>query len=274
MNQEPLRAITEDELETYARDGVVHLKGLFDPEWIAHLCEQADRDMRTPGEMKHELAEKDDPGRFFTDTFLWPRYPEFRSFVFDSPAAEVAGTVMHASRINIVFDQLLIKEPKTRQRTVWHHDLTYWPIRGDRVCTLWIALDPVTPETGAAEFVKGSHLWGQRYAPVAFRPEIDYAEDLPPVPDIEARRGELEILQFSFEPGDCTVHHGMTLHGAPGNASKVQRRRAHVSRWAGDGVVYDPRPGIQPMLWDPELAPGAPLDCDLWPEVWSRPLAA
>lgn len=274
MNQEPLRAITEDEAETYARDGVVHLKGLFDPEWIAHLRDQADLDMTTPGKMKHELAEKDDPGRFFTDTFLWPRYPEFRSFVFDSPAAEIVGSVMRASRINIVFDQLLIKEPRTRQRTVWHHDLTYWPIKGDQVCTLWIALDPVTPESGAAEFVKGSHLWGQRYAPVAFRPEIDYAEDLPPVPDIEAMRDELEILQFSFEPGDCTVHHGMTVHGAPGNASETRRRRAHVSRWAGDGVVYDPRPGIQPMLWDPELAPGAPLDCDLWPEVWSRPLAA
>ncbi len=270
MNKRPPRAITNEAIETYARDGVVHLKGMFDSAWVEQLRAQAEQDMSAPGDMKHELAESGDPGRFFTDTFLWPRNPEFKTFVFESPAAEVAGTIMDSSKINIVFDQLLIKEPETRQRTVWHHDLTYWPIKGAQVCTLWLALDPVTAETGAAEFVKGSHLWGQRYGPIAFRPGLDYAEDLPPVPDIEAMRGELEILQFEFEPGDCTLHHGLTVHGAPGNASGSLRRRAHVTRWAGDGVVYDPRPGIQPMLWDPAIEPGAPLDCDLWPEVWHR----
>ena len=270
MNRHPPRAITQAEIETYARDGVVHLRGMFDAEWVAHLRAQAERDMSTPGKMKHELAEDGDPGRFFTDTFLWPRYPDFKTYVTESPAAELAGTIMGASKINIVFDQLLIKEPKTRQPTVWHHDLTYWPIKGAQVCTLWLALDPVTKETGSVEFVKGSHLWGQRYAPIAFRPDLDYDEDLPPVPDIEAMRGELEFLQFEFEPGDCTLHHGMMVHGAPGNASETQRRRAHTTRWAGDDVVYDPRPGIQPMLWDPPIESGAPLDCDLWPEIWRR----
>ncbi len=270
MNRHPPRAVTQAEIETYARDGVVHLKGMFDAEWVEHLRAQAERDMSTPGKMKHELAESGDPGRFFTDTFLWPRYPEFKTYVTESPAAELAGTVMGASKINIVFDQLLIKEPKTRQPTVWHHDLTYWPIKGAQVCTLWLALDPVTKETGSVEFVKGSHLWGQRYAPIAFRPDLDYGEDLPPVPDIEAMRDELEFLQFEFEPGDCTLHHGMMVHGAPGNTSGTQRRRAHVTRWAGDDVVYDPRPGIQPMLWDPPIELGAPLDCDLWPEIWRR----
>lgn len=273
MNRRPLRAITEAEMETYARDGVVHLKGLFDPEWIERLRGLADEDMSAPGKMKHELAEKGDPGRFFTNTFLWPRNAAFREFVFESPAAEIAGQIMRSSRINVVFDQLLIKEPKTRQRTVWHHDLTYWPIKGAQVCTLWLALDPVTSENGSVEFVKGSHLWGERYAPIAFRPDLDYAEDLPKVPDIDAMRERLEILQFEFEPGDCTVHHGLMVHGAPGNATAARRRRAHVTRWAGDNVVYDPRPGIQPMLWDPDLAAGAPLDCELWPQVWKRAAA-
>ena len=273
MNRAPARDITGSEIETYARDGVVHLKGLFDPEWIERLRDLADQDMRAPGKMKHELAEKGDPGRFFTNTFLWPRNAAFRDFVFESPAAEIAGRIMQSSRINVVFDQLLIKEPKTKQRTVWHHDLTYWPIKGAQVCTLWLALDPVTKENGSVEFVKGSHLWGERYAPIAFRPELDYAEDLPKVPDIDAMRDGLEILQFEFEPGDCTVHHGLMVHGAPGNATEARRRRAHVTRWAGDNVVYDPRPGIQPMLWDPDLTPGAPLDCELWPQVWKRAAA-
>lgn len=274
MNKKPARAITQAEIETYARDGVVHLKNMFDADWVEHLRDQAEKDMSEPGEMKHELAGSGDTGRFFNDTFLWPRNPEFKSYVFESPAAELAGTVMASSRINIVFDQLLIKEPSTQQKTVWHQDVTYWPILGQKVCTLWLALDPVTARTGAVEFVKGSHLWGQRYGPIAFRADLDYAEDLPPVPDIEAKRRDLDLLQFEFAPGDCTIHHGMMVHGAPGNASDTQRRRAHVTRWAGDGVVYNPRPGIQPMLWEPPIKAGDALDCDLWPEIWRRKKAA
>ena len=39
MNREPLRAVTDDEIETFDRDGVVLLKGLFDAEWVARLRE-------------------------------------------------------------------------------------------------------------------------------------------------------------------------------------------------------------------------------------------
>lgn len=271
MNSALPREITEDELRTYEEDGVVLLKGMFDDDWVALLRELAEQDMSSPGEMKFELAEKGDPGRFYNNTFLWARHEDFRRVIFESPAAEIAARVLRSAKANIVFDQLLIKEPKTRQRTVWHHDLTYWPILGDQVCTLWLALDPATAESGAVEYVKGSHRWGQRFAPVAFRPEIEYGEPLPPVPDIDAQRGELEIVQYELEPGDCTLHHGLTVHGAPGNASQDRRRRAYTMRWAGDDVVYHPRPNIQPMLWEPDIAPGGPLDCDLWPQVWPKP---
>ena len=61
------------------------------------------------------------------------------------------------------------------------------------------------------------------------------------------------------------------MHGAPGNSNPSQRRRGYVSRWCGDDVVYDPRPDIQPMLYDPDIAPGGPIDCRLFPVLWPRP---
>ncbi|MDX2314835.1 MAG: phytanoyl-CoA dioxygenase family protein [Gammaproteobacteria bacterium] len=100
------------------------------------------------------------------------------------------------------------------------------------------------------------------------REEIEYAEDLPEAPDVDATREKFDIVQYELKPGDCTVHHGLTLHGAPGNQTPSRRRRAHVTRWAGDDVVYDPRPNVQPMLFDPDIPAGAPLDSDLWPVVW------
>jgi ectoine hydroxylase-related dioxygenase (phytanoyl-CoA dioxygenase family) len=268
MNQEPLRDITEAEVRTYRQDGVVVLKGMFDMDWVERLHDLAEADLQTPSEMQQELSKDGDSGRFFNNTFLWPRNGDFKDIVYHSPAAKIAGRLMEARKLNIVFDQLLIKEPGTSERTIWHHDLTYWPISGNRVCTLWLALDSVTAESGAVEYVKGSHLWGKRYKAEAFTGDGRYEEDLPPMPDIEAMRGELDFIQYELEPGDCTVHHGLIVHGAPGNATADRRRRAYLTRWAGDNVTYQPRPNIQPMLWDPDVPPGKPLDSELWPVVW------
>ncbi len=271
MNRQPLREIADEEVRAFQEDGVVLLKGMFEMDWVERVRELAEADMSTPGKMKQELAGEGDPGRFFNDTFLWPRNDEFRDIVFHSPAAGVAARLMEAGKVNIVFDQFLIKEPGTLERTRWHHDLPYWPIDGQQVCTLWLALDPVDAASGAVEYVKGSHKWGQRYKAEAFLGEGRYREDLPPVPDIDDMRGDLEFLQFELEPGDCTVHHGLLVHGAPGNRTVDRRRRAYITRWAGDDVVYSPRPGIQPMLWDPDIPSGGPLDSDLWPVVWRSP---
>lgn len=264
----PMRPITDEEIRSYREDGIVHLKGLFDPDWITRLRDLADQDLREPGPLHQELSR--DGGRFFFDTFLWTFNDGFKEFVFTSPAAAVAGTLMGTQKVNLFFDQLLIKEPNTSERTPWHHDVPYWPVRGEHICSLWLALDPVDASNGAVEYVKGSHRWGEWFRPPAFAGDDRYKIELPSVPDIDARRSELELLQFEFEPGDCTVHHGLLVHGAPGNALSNRRRRAYVTRWAGDDAVYTPHPQIQKMMWDPEIEPGGPLDSDLWPVVWRQ----
>ncbi len=267
MTSEQIRSITEDEIRCYEEDGVVHLKGFFDTAWIEMLRDKVECVKANPGRLSHDLSKGSDSGEFFTDTFMWHQNDGFRDFIYESPAAAVVAQILRSAKINIVFDQFLIKEPNTDEPTVWHHDLTYWPIRGDQVCTLWLALDDVTEETGSMEFVKGSHRWGQRFHPVAFVDPKKYKTEEPAVPDIDAMRDELDFTRFDYATGDCTIHHGLLVHAAGGNKSYDRRRRAYVTRWAGSDVVYDPRPNIQEMLWDPGMAPGAPLDSDLWPAV-------
>jgi ectoine hydroxylase-related dioxygenase (phytanoyl-CoA dioxygenase family) len=267
MNTKPVRSITDEEIKRYEEDGVVHLKGFFDTAWIEMLRDKVETVKANPGRLSHQLSKREDSGEFFTDTFMWHQNDGFRDFIYESPAAATVAQILRSAKINIVFDQFLIKEPKTDEPTVWHHDLTYWPIRGSQVCTLWLALDEVTEETGSMEFVKGSHRWGQRFHPVAFVDPAKYKTDEPVVPDIDTMRDELDFMRFDYAPGDCTIHHGLLVHAAGGNKSCDRRRRAYVTRWAGSDVVYDPRPNIQEMLWDPGVAPGAPLDSDLWPVV-------
>ena len=271
MNREPLRPITDEETRTFAEDGIVCLRGLFDQDWVEHLRAAAEAGLEAPTHFGEELAAaRKEPGRFFHDTFMWRENAACRRYVFESPAAEIAARVMGAEKTHIFFDQWLIKEPGTPTRTPWHHDMTYWPIDGRQICTLWLALDEVTAESGAVEYVKGSHRWGQRFKPATFSGQHDYKEPLPEVPDIDTQRGELEIAQFEMAPGDCTLHHGLLVHGAPGNAKTTTRRRASVTRWAGEDVRYRPREGLQDMPADPGIAAGAPLDSPLWPQVWPR----
>ena len=267
--QQPPRPITEAEIRTFEEDGIVCLRDMFSADWVKKMQEAAEVSMAIPGDLHAELSEeRGDAGRFFHDTFVWQRNETCRSFVFDSPAALITQQLLRSKKINLFFDQWLIKEPKTSTKTPWHHDMTYWPIDGLQICTLWLALDEVSADTGAVEYIKGSHRWGQKFRPASFGDNNQYTENIPEVPDIEGQRKNYEMAQFNLVPGDCTVHHGLTVHAAPGNKATTTRRRAHTSRWAGDDVIYRPREGLQEMPpMPPELVAGDPIDSELWPRI-------
>ncbi|MDP6346003.1 MAG: phytanoyl-CoA dioxygenase family protein [Alphaproteobacteria bacterium] len=265
------RAISPAEIDTYRQDGIVCLRGLFEPDWVDYLRELVDADIQAPSSMVKNINQQGSTGFFFGDTFVRQHLPGFDRFVRQSPAAEIAGSLMQSAKVNLIFDQILVKEPGASTPTLWHQDAPYWPVAGGMIATLWLALDPVTLDNGAVEYIRGSHHGGTRYRAVSFDPDEHYQEDLPAVPDIAAEREKYDIVSFEMAPGDCTVHHGLTVHGAPGNRSSEIRRRAYVTRWAGDDVTYNPRPNLQRMLSDPGIALGGPLDCELFPVVWRRP---
>ena len=266
MNYAPIRAITQDEINTFNVDGVVCLRQFFDTNTVELLREIAEENILNPSPMAID-ASQGGTGRFFGDTFVWAHHPQLKEFVWHSPAADMAKEILQSNKINVIFDQFLIKDPGTSTPTLWHHDQTYWPVAGSQVATMWIELDPVTNATGAVGYIKGSHKWGKRFKAVSFKGKDMYKEDLPEVPDIAANRDKYEFIQYEMEAGDCTIHHGLALHGAPGNSSQTQKRRAYIIRWAGDDVTYDPRPNLQPMLRDPGINVGDPLDCELFPVV-------
>lgn len=264
----PFRKIADAEIAAYEHDGVVCLREIMDLSWIAFLQDAVDRAMAMPGTDAEDYTAQGGAGRFFGDLDLWKRLPEFRHFVFASPCAEIAGTVMRSTKINLLYDQLLVKEPGTRERTPWHQDQPYWAVDGRQVCSIWLPLDTV-PEATCVEYVRASHLWGP-HCPNRFADGTPYAgTGLPPLPDIEANRARYDILRWALEPGDCLVFQAMIVHGAPGNASAEHRRRALATRWTGDDARYARRAGeVAIPRTDPGLAHGAILDGVAFPVVW------
>lgn len=265
----PLREPAFHEREVYQRDGVVRLRSIFPREWLGFLADAVEEAMASPGPQAEEYTPPGNAGRFFGDLELAERLPRFRRFALESPAAEIAGRTMGVSRVNFFYDQLLVKEPGTAERTPWHQDQPYWAVSGRDVCSVWLPLDPV-PEAVGVEYVCGSHLWPE-FNPYHFADGSPYAgTGLPPLPDIDRERDRYRITSFAMEPGDCLVFQAMIVHGSPGNSAKG-RRRALATRWTGDDARYRKRSGeVAIPTRDPGLAHGEPLDCERFPRVWSR----
>jgi ectoine hydroxylase-related dioxygenase (phytanoyl-CoA dioxygenase family) len=267
LPSKPLRPVTAAEREAYERDGVSCPRGIFPREWLSFLAEAVEEAMAAPGPNAEEYSPAGGAGRFFGDLELAERLPKFRRFALESPAAEIAGRMMGASRVSFFYDQLLVKEPGTRERTPWHQDQPYWAVSGRQVCSLWLPLDPVAEET-AVEYVCGSHLWPE-FSPYHFKDGTLYeGTGLPPLPDIDGERARHRIARFAMEPGDVLVFQAMIVHGSPGNPSAC-RRRALATRWTGDDARYRRRPGeVAIPTRDPGLPHGARLEGERFPVVW------
>lgn len=264
-------AINGNDLRQYDEEGVVCLRGLFGQNWIETLRNGVDRCMESPGP-NAVIGDRTQPGFFFGDQDMWWREDLFRKFIFESPATTIAATVMRASRINFFFDQIIVKEPGTTQRTPWHQDLPYWAVRGSQICAIWLALDDVRAQN-SLEYIAGSHRWNQEFSPHHFADGSLYADTgLPSLPNIDDNRGGYDIRAWNMAPGDCIVFDARIVHGAPGNSSLQQRRRAVSTRWCGEDARYYKRRGeIAVPSRDPGLEDGAELTCELFPQVWPQP---
>jgi ectoine hydroxylase-related dioxygenase (phytanoyl-CoA dioxygenase family) len=261
--------LSADAIAAYARDGVVRVRNLLNAAWVERMRAAVDRVEKNPGRFRERYA-PDGPGHFLSDKFMWTRDPDFRAYAFDSPAPWVAGQLMQASKVNLFYDHLMIKEPGTTSPTPWHQDLNYWPAEGDQICSIWLALDRVGLDNGGMEFVLGSHRSGRRYRPFDFRGTTAVETDeFEPLPDVDSHRQDFEIGSFDLEPGDAVVFHALMLHGAPGNNS-TRRRRALSVRFTGEDARFVQRKKMITLLRDPGLKPGDPLDSELFPVVWRR----
>ncbi len=251
----------------YEKNGVCILRGAFDPFWLALIEEAVDEALENPGPHAERYGPKG-AELFFGDLDMWTRSPGFKKFVLSSPAAELAGQIMGASAVTFLYDQLLVKEPGSQERTPWHQDQPYWAVSGRQVCSIWLPVDEA-PKEVALEFVAGSHKWGQAFNPAHFADGSPYeGTGLPELPDIEAARDEYEILGWDVEPGDCLIFQAMIVHGAPGNA-RAGRRRVLSTRWLGDDARYrEPQGEVAIPTTKPDLKDGEPFSGPLYPTVW------
>ena len=264
--------ITQQEIDRFEKDGVVCLRGLFSTQWLERLAAGVEKNFSDPGPYNTVYSDPESPGGFYDDYCNWQRIEEYKDFIQHSPAAEIAARITKSNAARIYHEHVLVKEPGTREPTPWHHDLPYYGVDGNQLCSIWLPLDPV-PQKACPEFVLGLHNAGTLYYPKFFLTSENYAEGIEgfeTMPDIESHRGEYNISSWDLELGDCIVFHMRTIHGAPPTEGLKTRRRAFSTRWLGDDARFAQRAWkTSPPYPEVDLQHGDAMVHDSFPQLWT-----
>lgn len=265
MNREPLRPVSDEDVETYVRDGVVCLRDVFDKDWINTLLPVAKRivlDQEDFGLLPHRK-----------NRYMARRIEEFRELALNSPLGEVCGRTMKSKEIRFYYDEIFAKPPNSSTKTVWHNDRGGWPVRGEMVPSFWMPLTPIT-KANCLEVIAESHRNDVTYwnlTPNARRMiQPDNREN---VPDGEEVRNDssYRFLNWDMEPGDVLLLHPWVLHYSSGNPSD-EWRIAISARVFGDDIVWDPRPesvNFSGCSFD-DMVPGEKPQGSIVPLIWSE----
>ncbi len=251
---------SDEEINTYGatRFDMTHMRDVVQADALARPL------------LEDKLDE--DEGCFFYDVAAWQRDHGVREVAFDSALPPLVADLLDTTYLNFWEDTTFAKGPRSRQKTAFHQDLAYFQITGAHCVIVWIPLDPANTENGVVEYVRGSHKWGEVYAPNVFVSQTPFASSPEKrCPDIEGNRDQYDIVSFDVEPGDVIIHHVLTVHGAGGNMSD-RWRRAMSFRYCGDQVRYFDRPGaIQQVGVSGDLEDGQRLFSKDYPIVWPKP---
>lgn len=260
--------ITQEQIDTFQRDGVVLIKGLF-KDHVATIRKGIEKNMAEPGEYAAENLKEGEGGRFFDDYCNWTRIPEFEAVIRTSPAAAVAADLMRSNTVQLFHDHVLVKEPGTSKPTPWHQDGPYYFVEGEQTVSFWSPMDPV--REASLRCVAGSHKWAKPVLPTRWLSEESFYPDQDayiPVPDPDAEG--MDIREWDMEPGDAVAFNYGILHGARGN-NATSRRRAFSLRLVGDDARYVERPGrTSPPFPGHGMAPGQKLREDWFPTIYRR----
>jgi ectoine hydroxylase-related dioxygenase (phytanoyl-CoA dioxygenase family) len=201
----------------FADQGFVRLKNVLSPETIARYEPEITLKVVQLNTMHLPLEERSTYNKAFLQVMnLWRHSDLVQELVFSRRLAQIASDLLGVDDVRLYHDQALYKEPGGGV-TPWHADQYYWPLSSDRVCTVWIPLQPTPIDMGPLEFAASS----QRFY---------FGRDIPISDESEARLQQVlaeqnfEVVSGAYELGEVSYHLGWTFHHAQPNRSQSPRR--------------------------------------------------
>ena len=223
-------AVTDEQVQAYRRDGYVRLDHVLDAEEVAALQAALETAMERRDAFNRDLAGGGD--KILQMLNLWEHDAVLKAYATSPRLAGIAKRLTGSETMHLFHDQALVKKPGPSAASPWHQDQPYWPSKEAGMLSCWMALDDVTEDRGAMQFIPGSHEWGE-FAPVSF------AGDGPQLLDMvsDEQRALWNPVVEELPAGSCTWHHGLTFHYTRPNTTD-KTRRALVEIFIPDGVTF------------------------------------
>ena len=175
----------------------------------------------------------------------WRIKPGFHDILWN-PAFMVPASQLLDGPIRFWHDQLFCKPARHGGVVAWHQDYSYWT-RTEPLAhlTCWIALDDASRENGCLHYVPRSHQW-------PLLPITGLAGDMDEIRTVlsDEQNKQFQPIPVELHRGECSFHHGLTIHGSYENFSD-RPRRATVINVFRDGVKSasdkPPLEGVPPI---------------------------
>lgn len=279
VRQGGIRAVSGEEISFFQEHGWAFLPGLVDRQLCTAMLERGKPELaRAQGEAgKWSQSTEDVLERManlgaagsdsVTEIGQWVEWRGAVRALHDPAFTRVGldpvmgGNAQHLlgrdKQMQVFHDMFVCKRPDgVSTATGWHQDFGHFPFDRNAL-TFWIALDEIRPDQGPVRFFSGSHRRGMlgRIDPLN---QVDIIDEYPEIAEMELSPA------WHMQPGDCTVHHAMTVHGAGANLRSDPRWSYLITYFPVD-ARYNGMPSHDADGYG--LKVGHPIDHPTFPKV-------
>ncbi|CAF0885853.1 unnamed protein product [Didymodactylos carnosus] len=247
--RKPTLTATPEQVEFFKTNGFLFIDALTDKEEIESIQKQYDQWFKNKLGREHGnffdlLSEDDDKEEPLVPQLLWPSiYGQETGFnLYNTQMyanAYAISTALLGENTAFKGDHAIMKPASSKSvATPWHQDESYWdPNYSYEALGVWIALQPVTLESGCMQFIPKSHLSSvlchhtKGNNPKIHGLEVDHPEQW----------GTQYSVACPLPAGGATFHHCRTLHYTGANKSKYPRRAYTMSFQRESTKLEQPR---------------------------------
>jgi ectoine hydroxylase-related dioxygenase (phytanoyl-CoA dioxygenase family) len=230
-------SVTAEQIQTLHQDGVVHIKGVFDEEWVEYLRKATAYQVDNP----HFWAFAGTASKLYDyiQRNVWQTNKAFANFYYYSAIGDVLRQCGQTSEIRVSTDLLMVNPNKGFK---WHQDNQNGPITPEEGVRFWITMDETPVGYGAPVYLQGSH---RNTAVDPHSVFVDINQE-----GLEEYRDRQ--LEFRTKPGDMLIWHPKTIHKIDGPADGVwtSYRRVLGGTVAKAGTKYHDKRGTGGVLSD------------------------
>ena len=215
--------LSQDEIDTYHRDGYLLIKDAISPAQLGAMREVTHRlidQSRTLTESDHrfDLDEGHGPENPRLTRIKLPHKldPIYWDVLKDSKLTQVLNALIGADTM-IQTTKLNTKAPGGGQAVEWHQDWAFYPHTNDDMLAIGLMLEDVDEANGPLQVIPGSHkgpVLSHHNKDGVFCGAVD-----PDDPDFDYSKA----VTLTGKAGDATVHHVRMLHGSSPNNSDRNR---------------------------------------------------